>query len=298
MARKRDVIIAVVIVFSLIIFVGFFGMMFLGVYYAEDDGGFGGFGDKIAVVEVYGGIYDSAPIVRQLKKWGESGSVKGILLHVDSPGGAVAPSQEIYEEILRVRDEDNKPVVVSMSSVAASGGYLISCAADRIMANPGTMTGSIGVILQFPTVGRLLDKVGVDYETVKSGEVKAVGDFSRRMTEAERKMLEAMVTDTYEQFVDVVCEGRQLEREEVYKIANGSIFSGRQALNLNLIDTLGGFEDAVRLAADLAGIEGKPRLMREYKPKPGFFDVLGSVAGEVEQFTTGEIDGPRVMYLY
>jgi len=298
MARKRDIIIAVVIIVSVIIFIGFFGLMFLGAYYAEDDGGFGGFGDKIAVIEVFDTIYDSRSVVRQLKKWGESGGVKAILLHVDSPGGAVAPSQEIYEEILRVRDEENKPVVVSMSSVAASGGYLIACAADKIMANPGTMTGSIGVIIQFPTIGRLLDKVGVDYETIKSGELKDVGSLNRRMTDSERRMLSSMVTDTYEQFVDVVCEGRELEREDVYKIADGSIFSGRQAMDLHLVDTLGGFEDAVRLAADLAGIEGEPRLVREAKPKKGFFDMLGSFSENIEEITAGEISGPRVMYLY
>ena len=179
MARKRDVVIAVIIVFSFILTIGFFGLIFLGAFYAEDDVGFGGFGEKVAVIEISGGIYESAPVIRQLKKWGESSSIKALVLHIDSPGGAVAPSQEIYNEILRIRNEEGKPVVVSMSSVAASGGYLISCAADRIMANPGTMTGSIGVILQFPTVGRLLDKVGVDYETVKSGELKDVGSYSR-----------------------------------------------------------------------------------------------------------------------
>ena len=298
MARKRDVVIAVIIIFTFVITIGFFGLMFLGAFYVDDGVGLGGFGEKIAVVELYGGIYDSAPVVRQLKKWGESSSIRAIILHVDSPGGAVAPSQEIYNEILRIRDEENKPIVVSMSSVAASGGYLISCAADKIMANPGTMTGSIGVIIQFPTIGKLLDKVGVTYETVKSGELKDVGAFSKPMTEAERKMLTAMITDTYEQFVDIVCEGRGLEREDVYKIADGSIFSGRQALDLHLVDTLGGFEDAVRLAADMAGIQGEPNLVREIKPKSGFLDILGSLAGNVQQYATGEVGGPRVMYLY
>ncbi|PKK83275.1 MAG: signal peptide peptidase SppA [candidate division Zixibacteria bacterium HGW-Zixibacteria-1] len=298
MARKRDVVIAVIIIFTFVIAIGFFGLMFLGAYYADDGVDLGGFREKIAVVEVYGGIYESASIIRQLKKWGESNSIRAIILHIDSPGGAVAPSQEIYEEILRVRNEDSKPVIVAMSSVAASGGYLIACAADKIMANPGTMTGSIGVIIQFPTIGKLLDKIGVSYETVKSGELKDVGAFNKAMTENERKMLTSMITDTYEQFVDVVSEGRGIEREEVYKIADGSIFSGRQALALKLVDTLGGFEDAVRLAADMAGIEGKPRLVREVKPKPGFFDILGSLAGNVREYAAGEVGGPRVMYLY
>lgn len=298
MARKRDVIIGVVIAVSFAITIIFFGLIFIGTFIGDEDISIGGFGDRVAVIEVFGGIYDSEPIVRQLKRWGDSRSVKAILLHVDSPGGAVAPSQEIYAEILRVREEEEKIVIVSMSSLGASGAYLISCAADKIMANPGTITGSIGVLMQFPTVGKLFDKIGIKYEKIKSGELKDVGSVDRRMTREEREMLRDMVMDTYEQFVDVVAEGRGMDREEVYALADGSVFSGRQAYKLNLVDTLGGFEDAIRLAADLAGISDEPKTVKEFKPKRSIWDLLGSIFGEVEEITSGEISGPRVMYLY
>lgn len=298
MARARDVIIGIIIAVSTLITIGFFGLIFLGMIFADEDVSIGGFGDKVAVIEVFGTIDDSAPVIRQLKKWGKSGSIKAIVIHVNSPGGAVAPSQEIHDEIRRVREEEEKVVVVSMSSMAASGGYLISCAADRIMANPGTMTGSIGVIIQFPTVGKLFDKIGINYETVKAGELKAVGSLDRRMTSRERQMLQALVMDTYEQFVEVVQDGRKLDKEEIYKIADGSIYSGRQAYELGLVDTLGGFEDAVRLAADMAGISGEPRIVKEYRPKRSFWDLIGSLLGNVQEMASGDISGPRVMYLY
>jgi len=298
MAKKRDIIIGVVIGVSFLFTILFFGLIFLAVIFPDEDVSFAGFGEKVAVIDVSGTIYDSQSIVRQLKKYGASGNIDAIVLHVNSPGGAAAPSQEIYDEILRVRDEDGKIVVVSMSSVAASGGYLISCAADKIVANPGTMTGSIGVILSFPTAGKLLDKIGIKYETVKSGELKDVGTLDRRMTDKEREMLSAMIMDTYEQFVDIVCEGRGLDRDEVYRIANGSIFSGRQAYDLHLVDTLGGFEDAIRIAADMAGIPGEPGIVKEHEPKPTIWDLMGSILGDAKNVATGDAGGPRVMYLY
>ncbi len=298
MAKKRDIIIAIIIAFTFLVTIGFLGLIFIGLYYGDNEVSLGGFGDRVAVVEVFGAIYDSEPIVRQLKKWGHSGSVSAIILHVDSPGGGVAPSQEIYNEILRVRRDEGKIVIVSMSSLAASGGYLISCAADRIMANPGTITGSIGVIMQFMTAGKLLDKIGVQYERVKAGKLKAVGAFDRNMTPEERQMLSAMVMDAYEQFVDVVSEGRKMERENVYSLADGSVYTGRQALELGLVDTLGSFEDAVRLAADMSGISGKPRVVKEIRPQKGFWDLFGSLFGEVSEITSGNMTGPQVLYLY
>ena len=298
MARKRDIVIAIIIAGSFIITIGFFGLMFIGLMGEGGEVSFGGFGSRIAVIEVFGNIIDSESVVRQLKKWGESGNVRAIVLHIDSPGGGVAPSQEIYNEILRVRSEDEKVVVASMSSVAASGGYLIACACDKIMANPGTITGSIGVILQFPTLGELFNKIGIAYETVKSGELKDVGSMDRRMTAEERRMLSAMVEDTYEQFVEVVAEGREMEIDYVRKYADGSVFSGRQALEIGLIDALGGFEDAVRLAGEMVGIEGEPETIKEIKPRRGFWDILGGVSEEIENITSGEGHGPRIMYLY
>ncbi|MCP4703920.1 MAG: signal peptide peptidase SppA [candidate division Zixibacteria bacterium] len=298
MAKKRDIIIAVVIAATFFITIGFFGLMFVGLMSESGDSPWGGFGTKVAIVEVYDGIYDSKSTIKQLKKWGESNSVSAIVLDINSPGGGIAPSQEIYNEILRIREEDNKVVVSSMSSVAASGGYYIACASDVIMANPGTITGSIGVILSYPTAGELFNKIGVKYETVKSGELKDVGSLDRNMTANERKMLSDMVMDSYEQFVEAIVAGRGMEKEDVYRLADGSIYSGRQAYYNGLIDTLGGFEDAVRLAAELAGISGKPQTVKDFIPEKGIFDLMGGVLKSVGQVTSKGGLGPEILYLY
>ncbi|UCD16289.1 MAG: signal peptide peptidase SppA [Candidatus Zixiibacteriota bacterium] len=299
MARKRDVVIGAIIAVSFVIVIGFFGLLFYSFFVGEGDVSLGGFGARVAVVEVFGVIEYSEDIVRQLKRWGETDNVKAIVLHINSPGGAVAPSQEIYDEILRIRYDDGKIVVASMSSVAASGGYYISCAADQIMANPGTITGSIGVIMQILTAEKLMKTIGISYEVVKSGQLKDVGILDRAMSEHERRMLTSMVMDTHEQFVEAVAEGRSLEKEEIYPLADGSVFSGRQAVEIGLIDTLGGFEDAVRYAAELAGIKGEPKTVKVVKPKPSFFDLLGSLLGKADNAVSGlQSTGPRILYLY
>lgn len=298
MAKKRDIIIAVIIIGSFVLTIGF---LFIAIIAGMSEGGgmaLGGFGSKVAVVEVYGTITDSRSVIRQLKKWSENESVKAIVLHVDSPGGGIAPSQEIHNEILRIRKEYDIPIVVSMANVAASGGYYISCAADRIMANPGTITGSIGVIISFPTAEKLFDKIGIAYETVKSGELKDVGSLDREMTAKERQMLKNMVMDSYEQFVEAISETRGMDKSDIYPLADGSVFSGRQALNYGLVDTLGGFEDAVRLAAELGGIEGEPETVREIKKPKGILDLLGAINENLGQLSEGRSVGPKVMYLY
>lgn len=298
MAKKRDIIIAVVIAATFFITIGFFGLMFIGLMSESGDVVWGGFGSKVAIIEVFDGIYDSEPVIKQLKKWGRSSSVSAIVLHINSPGGGIAPSQEIYNEIVRVREEEGKVVVTSMSSVAASGGYYIACATDIIMANPGTITGSIGVILSYPTAGELFEKAGIKYETIKSGELKDVGSLDRNMTANERKMLSAMVMDSYEQFIEAIVAGRDMEKEDVYKLADGSIYSGRQAYNNGLIDTLGGFEDAVRLAADLAGITGKPQTIKDFVPEKGIFDLMGGFLKNMGQVASKGGLGPEILYLY
>ncbi len=298
MAKKRDIIIAIVIAATFFITIGFFGLMFIGLMSEGGDMDWGGFGSKVAIVEVFGDIYSSERIVKQLKKWGEKSSVRAIVLHVNSPGGGIAPSQEIYNEILRIREEEGKVVLTSMSSVAASGGYYIACASDMIMANPGTITGSIGVMLSYPTAGELFKKVGVKYETIKSGKLKDVGSFDRNITADERKMLSAMVMDSYEQFVEAIVAGREMDKEEIYKLADGSVFSGRQAYYNGLVDTLGGFEDAVRLAAELAGISGKPQTVKDFIPEKGIFDLIGGLLKNVERATSKGGLGPEILYLY
>ena len=229
---KRKTVVITVVVASCIIVFGFMALMMLVA--VAGDGGFEfsgfSFGPKVAVVELYGQITDSRDFVRQIKRWTEDSEVKAIVLDINSPGGAVAPSQEMYEQVLKARAE-GKIVVASFRSVAASGGYYVGCAADRIVSNPGTLTGSIGVILSFPTAKKLFDKIGIGWETIKSGDLKDVGSMSRPMTPEEERMLKAVIDDTYEQFVEAVSEGRDRPKEEIYPLSDGSIFTGRQAFN-------------------------------------------------------------------
>ena len=264
----------------------------------DDDASIFVFGDQIAIVDIYGPIISSENVVRQIVKYGDDNSVAAILIHVNSPGGGVAATQEIYDEIMRVRLEEDKQVVVSMSSVAASGGFYLACAADQVIANPGTLTGSIGVILEYPVMGELLSKLGVKFETIKSGDIKDVGSPWREPTEKDRKMLQAAIDDTYEQFVEVVMEGRNLTREEVLEVADGSIFTGRQALDLGLVDGLASFEEAIRITGEMAGIEGDPNTIKERpRRKLTIFDLLqGELPGIFESSVPSL--GPELMYLY
>lgn len=222
-------------------------------------------GGRVAVVEIEGLIVDALPVVRQLEEHRDDPSVRAVVVRIDSPGGVVGPSQEIYEAIRRVRAED-KPVVASLGAVAASGGYYIAAATDRIVANPGTLTGSIGVIMQLAELEGLFQKVGIRYEVIKSGQYKDLGSFARRMTEDERRLIEALLDDVYQQFVEAVAEGRGLDREAVLTLADGRIFSGRQARGLQLVDALGGLQDAIELAAKMGGIPGKPRVLYPRRP--------------------------------
>jgi protease-4 len=299
MAKKRDIAIAVIIVFCFVVGFGFLSLVFIGALSESGEVSLGGFGDKIAVIEIYDALYDSKDVMDQLKKWGENDNVKAIVLHIDSPGGAAAPFQEIYDEIIRIREEEDKIVVASCLSMAASGGYMTACACDAVVSNPGAIIGSIGVIIQYMNAEDLLDKIGISFETVKSGEMKDVGSRDRAMTDDEREMLSAMVMDTYEQFVEMVADGRGMTKDEVYPLADGSIFSGRQAYELGLVDTLGSFQVALDYAAELAGIEGEPNIVKVIKKDPGFFSLMGSLLSRLENLTTGEYSrGPRVLYLY
>ncbi len=299
MARKRDVIIGVIIAVVFVMALGFFGLMFVGLLSQGSDLEFTGLGGNVGLVEVDGVIDEPSgrDVIKTLDRYAENNSIKAVVLHVNSPGGGVAISQEIYDAIKRVRE--SKPVVASMASVAASGGYYISCGADRIIANPGTLTGSIGVIFEFHTFKGLMDKVGIATETVKSGELKDVGTYSRPMTEEENLMLRSVVMDTYEQFVQVVADGRGKNVEDVYPLADGSVYTGLQAYNLGLVDTLGGLKEAVDLAANLAGITGEPKLVRPYERKSlTIFDLLGNVSKAVNTSIDKSLSGPQLLFLY
>lgn len=229
---------------------------------------------KIAIINIESIITQSSNTVRQIKKYADDKSIKAIVLRIDSPGGGVAPSQEIYSEILKARKNSGKIVVTSMGNIAASGGYYIACASDKIVANPGTLTGSIGVIMTFSNVEELMKKIGLKTEVIKSGEFKDIGSPMREFTEKERKLLQGVIDDVYDQFVNAVADGRNLDVQKVKELSDGRIFTGRQALEIGLVDKLGSLEEAIKLAAELVGIEGKPKIVSEKKEKNLLFKLL------------------------
>lgn len=236
---------------------------------------------KIGVVEVIGVITDSRDIIRQLRGFNDDASILGIIVRIDSPGGAVAPSQEIYDEIIKIR-KGGKKIFASMGSLGASGGYYIAAAADRIFASPGTLTGSIGVIMAFSNLEGLMQKIGLRPEVIKSGKFKDTGSPSRSMSKEERIYLQTVVDDVHSQFVEAVSIGRNMDIESARKLADGRIYTGRQAKNLKLIDSLGGLEKTISSLAQILGIVGRPTIIQE-EPEVGFLDWLlqGSISKEI-----------------
>ena len=224
-----------------------------------EDGSLPG-GTRVALVELEGIITDGDALVRELKEHADNTSVRAVVVRINSPGGVVAPTQEIAGAVKRLRSK-GKPVVASLGSVAASGGYYVAAATDRILANPGTLTGSIGVVMQMANVEGLLKKVGVDYVVVKAGRYKDVGNFARTMTPDERAILQKLLDDVHGQFIEAVADGRKLDRATVVAIADGRIYSGQQAFELKLVDELGGLEEAIEAAAKLAGLAPHPKVL-------------------------------------
>jgi protease-4 len=221
--------------------------------------------DRVALIRIEGVIIDAQATIGELKQYSENPLVKAIVLRIDSPGGGVVPSQEIHDAVKRVRNKSNKAVIASMGSVAASGGYYIAAATDRIIANPGTLTGSIGVIMEMANLEGLLKKIGVEGIVIKSGRFKDVGSPLRKMSDEERKLLQSVMDDVHYQFIQAVADGRSLEPSEVEALADGRIFTGRQAKEARLIDELGDLDDAIHIAADVAGIEGEPKVLEPRK---------------------------------
>ncbi|MBW2064468.1 MAG: signal peptide peptidase SppA [Deltaproteobacteria bacterium] len=252
-------------------------VVFLGMVMAVIIMTFGGttklsFGDKIGVIKIEGPIKDSGPILSQLVRFRKDRGIKAIVVRIDSPGGGVGPSQEIYKEVRKTRR--TKKVIASLGGVAASGGYYIAAAADKIVANPGTITGSIGVIMEFLQVEELMKKIGIDFEVVKSGEFKDIGSPIRKMSEKEKDLLEEVIADIKEQFVRAVAEGRGLRIEQVQEIADGRIISGARAKELGLVDSLGNFQDALELAKKMSGIKGEAQIVYPKRPKGRIWDLL------------------------
>ena len=236
-------------------------------------------GEKVAVLPISGLITDSEATIEQLKKFAKDDSVKAIVVRLNTPGGGVGPSQEIYEEVRKIRGK--KVIVASMGALSASGGYYIACGADKIFANPGTITGSIGVLMQFVNVKDLIEKIGVKGFVIKSGSFKDTGSPVREMSPEERKLLQNVIDNVHSQFVNAVVEGRKLPREDVLAIADGRILSGEQAKELGLVDALGNQEDAVAEAGKMAKIEGEPRVVTPPKKKFSILDLLREEAKSI-----------------
>jgi len=268
--KKHPVLIGLIIIG--VILVVFVGSILLLTYMFRREAPSFVLGDKVGVVEITGVISNSREVIRGVKSFTEDGGVKAIVLRIDSPGGGVGASQEIYREVVKARRV--KKVVASLGGVAASGGYYVACGADKIVANPGTITGSIGVVMQFSNIEELLKKIGYKGYVVKSGPHKDIGSPFREMTPEEEALLQEVIDTVHRQFIKAVAEGRRLPIEKVAAIADGRIFSGEQALALGLVDKLGNLEDTIELAAKMAGIKGKPHVVYARKRRPSVLDYF------------------------
>lgn len=259
-----------------ILVVGFFFLAVLAAVMAGDAGELNLSGEKVAVVSIEGEILEARETVDLLHKYANNETVKAIVVRINSPGGAIAPSQEIYSAIRRTRRDSGKPIVASMDSVAASGGYYIAAACDTIVANPGTITGSIGVILQWFDLKELIRWAKLKPETITSGALKDAGSPYRELTEAERAYFQNIVTQLHSQFVRDVAQGREgkLKLEEVARIADGRVVTGEEAVKLKLVDELGSIDDAVRIAGKLAGIRGEPARLWPKRREDRLLDLL------------------------
>ncbi len=256
-----------------------------------------GSGDKIAVVEINDVIMSSEKWVDQIKKYRDDKSIKAIILRINSPGGGVAASQEIYDEVRKTRDS-GKIIVVSMGSIAASGGYYIAVGSSLIVANPGTLTGSIGVILSITNFKDLADKLGIKQNTIKSGELKDAGNPFRDMNEKDKAYFQDVVDNSFGQFLDVVAKERKMNIDSLRQYANGRVFTGLQAKQIGLIDSLGTFEDAVRITSKMAGIEGEPRIIRERKKFSIFEKLIGATAEDITGIREKLFEEPILQYKF
>jgi len=242
---------------------------------------FSGFGDKIAIVDLEGVIMTPKDVVEQLRKYGDDGSIKAIVLHVNSPGGGAAASEEIYREVLRIRDQKKKRIVASIETVGASGAYYVSSATNKIFADDASIVGSIGVIAQWVNYEELMKWAKLKDITVKAGEFKDVGSPTREMTPAERAYLQGLIDNMHVQFIHSVASGRHMKDEDVRALANGKVWTGEQAVPLKLVDQIGDFRAAVEDTAKSVGIKGEPTLVRPEKERKTVLDLL---FGDVSEY--------------
>jgi protease-4 len=262
-------------------------------------GGAAGFGERIAILEVNGIIADDSELLQQIRDFRADARVRGYVVEINSPGGVVGPSQSMYRELKRLRDE-GVPVVASIGAVGASGGYLVALAADSILALPGTITGSIGVIMELPNAAELMEKVGVSVDVVKSSDHKDLGSPFRPLGPGDRALLDSLVQDVYRQFVDLVAEERGLTRAEVLAVADGRVVSGEQALARGLVDGIGNVTDAIAMAGRMAELGDNPRILRVREDRPTILDVLlaRTPLGRLGELgPLGEVQTPRLKYV-
>ncbi len=231
-------------------------------------------GNQVAVLDLEGTILDSTDFIQELELFGKASGVRAVVVRINSPGGGVAAAQEIYEAVRKFRAQTGKKVVVSMASVAASGGYYVACASDRIFANPGSITGSIGVIAEWYNYGELLKWAKLQDIVFKSGEFKDTGSPSRPLTEAEKAYFQSLIDNMHAQFVVAVATSRNMSEDDVRRLSDGRVFTGLQAKDNGLVDELGGLDDAVSAAGKLAGIVGSPRTVSPPKRKITLLDLL------------------------
>jgi protease-4 len=261
-----------------------FTLVYMTLHAGGADAGIPSFGDRIGVVDLDGVILSPQPVVGQLKKFGDDSSIKAIIIHVNSPGGGVAASEEIYREVKRIRSEKKKRVVVSIETVGASGAYYVASASDKIYADQGSIVGSIGVIAQWVNYGDLLKWAKLKDVVLKTGEFKDSGNPARDLTPAEQAYMQALIDNMFGQFVQAVSEGRGMKFEDVKSIANGKVWTGEQAMSMKLIDGVGDFEAAVADTAKSVGIKGEPTLVRPDRDRKTLMDLL---LGDVSQFLPG-----------
>jgi protease IV len=258
-----------------------FTLVYYTLHAGGDESALSGFGDKIAVVDLEGVILDPKTVCTQLKKFGDDDSVKAIVIHVNSPGGGVAASEEIYRTVKRLRDEKKKRIVASIETVGAIGAYYVSSATNKIFADNGSIVGSIGVIAEWVNYGDLMRWAKLKPEILKVGEFKDTGDPTREMTPAERAYMQSLIDNMYGQFVQAVADGRHEKVDEIKSIADGRVWTGQEALGMHLIDQVGDFQDAINDTAKSVGIKGEPTVVRPEKDRKTLLDLM---FGDVSQW--------------
>lgn len=261
-----------------------FSLVYLTLHAGGTEAGFGGFGDRIGVVDLDGVILSPHPVVDELKKFGDDSSIKAIIIHVNSPGGGVAASEEIYREVKRIREEKKKRIVVSIETVGASGAFYVASASSKIYADKGSIVGSIGVIAQWVNYGDLLKWAKLKDVVIKTGEFKDTGNPARDLTPAEQAYMQSLIDNMFGQFIQAVADGRKMKFDNVKAIANGKVWTGEQALSMKLIDQVGDFESAVSDTAKSVGIKGEPTLVRPDRDRKTMLDLL---TGDISQWIPG-----------